>query len=191
MKPARPTALRVLLSLQYTSITHDDDRGSTRSLSTHSLTHIHEERTRWRMDIPAQKYRHRRASPPHCPGSRMAASPHALTPDVLSNHGQLAISLRTPHYTTAVPSPHAKSHTVVPLERYARTGHALPCAYELLLRPHATLHNRLFPIVSLTSVIGQHVPSEANQVQCTQVVKMKSTAGTPASWMKALCCTLS
>ena len=40
-----PTASRVLLlSLQYTRITHDD-RGSTRSLSTHSLTHIHEERT--------------------------------------------------------------------------------------------------------------------------------------------------
>ena len=65
---------------------------------------------------PRDVQRHRERTV-HRPVSRMAASQHSFTSDVLSNHCQMAPSLRTPHYTTV-------------------------CS----LSPHATLHNWLLPL---------------------------------------------
>ena len=74
----------------------------------------------------------------HRPVSRMAASQHSFTSDVLSNHCQMAPSLRTPHYTTGCfLSPHATSHTMIVLSEAAgrfRGGRAR-CSSRLPRRP--------------------------------------------------------
>lgn len=112
------------LSPLYTRIPHDDPIDSQSQHSAHALAH--EERTlphvtrkvppkgEWTSPGRSRDVQRHRERTVHRPVSRMAASQHSFIPDVLSNHCQMAPSLRTPHYTTGCSlSPHATSHSMI------------------------------------------------------------------------------